>query len=122
MGAPPLPLPPPIPGSLTDPSNFAMIPNLMDLFLLRNNSLQNSTIDSTNTSNTETTTANTSQSSPPIQRFAIFYFHFISSSFLLLLDLVYSMIPFPSIKLIMKNQQTTKLVRRRTVIVHHRLL
>ncbi len=71
IGAAPLPPPPPIPGSLTDPSNFAMIPNLMDLFLLKNSSLK----ASTNTETTATTTtANTSQSSPPVQRFG-FYFH-----------------------------------------------
>jgi len=53
-----------------------MIPNLMDLFLLQNGSLKTST----NTSNTETTTtttiANTSQSSPPVQRFD-FYLYFL---------------------------------------------
>jgi hypothetical protein len=48
-----------------------MIPNLMDLFLLKNSSLK----ASTNTETTATTTtANTSQSSPPVQRFG-FYFH-----------------------------------------------
>jgi hypothetical protein len=77
MGAPPLPPPPSIPGALTDPSNFSMIPNLMDLLLLKNGSLQTST----NTSNTETTitttTANTSQSSPPVQRLE-YYLYFIS--------------------------------------------
>lgn len=73
MGAPSLPLPPPVPGSLTDPSNFPMIPNLMDLFLLQNGSLQSSTNNTSNTdptvNTTATTTTNTSQSSPPVQRF-----------------------------------------------------
>jgi hypothetical protein len=69
INAAPLPPPPPIPGSLTDPSNFPIIPNLMDLFLRRNGQLQNpTTIDSTNT---ETTPSTTSQSSSPVQRFEI---------------------------------------------------
>ena len=58
-----------------------MIPNLMDLLLLRNNSLQNSTIDSTNTSNADTTTANTSQSSPPMQRLEFLFYISFSSLF-----------------------------------------
>ncbi|CAF3491643.1 unnamed protein product [Rotaria socialis] len=71
MNAPPLPPPPPVPGSLTDPSNFPMIPNLMDL-LLRNAPLAAvpTSMDTTHTSNTETTatTINATQSSPPAQR------------------------------------------------------
>ncbi len=69
IGAPPLPPPPPIPGGLTDPSNFPMIPNLMDLFLLKNGRLSTPTINEP--SNTETTTpsTNSSQPSPPVQRF-----------------------------------------------------
>ncbi|CAF0806548.1 unnamed protein product [Rotaria sordida] len=71
MNAPPLPPPPPVPNSITDPSNFPMIPNLMDL-LLRNGPLPTQTsIDSANTSNTETPT-NVSQSSPPVQRPSLF--------------------------------------------------
>ena len=71
----PLPPPPPVPGSLTESSNFP-IPNLMDLFL-RTTPIQTSTTnDSTNTSNTETITTNISQSSSPIQRFLPYYFNF----------------------------------------------
>jgi hypothetical protein len=82
ISAPPLPPPPPMPSSLTDSSNFSMIPNLMDLFLLQNGSLK----QSTNTSNTETTTTNTttntSQSSPPVQRFEFkLYFRFLIMMF-----------------------------------------
>ncbi len=78
LGAPPLPPPPPIPGALTDPSNFPMIPNLMDLFL-KNGRL--STPTTNEPANTETTTpaTNSSQPSPPVQRFIyIFNFHYIS--------------------------------------------
>ncbi|UJR35854.1 hypothetical protein I4U23_028598 [Adineta vaga] len=69
-----LPPPPPMPGSLPDPSNFPMIPNLMDLFLLQNGRLSTptATTDPANTDSTTVTTTNTSQSSPPIQRPSLF--------------------------------------------------
>jgi hypothetical protein len=66
--APLLPVPP-MPSSLTDPANFSMIPNLMDIFLLQKGQLQNSTtIDQKNLLSSESNT-NPSQSSPPVQRF-----------------------------------------------------
>ena len=77
INAQPVPPPPPVPGSLTDPANFPMIPNLMDLFL-RNGPLASTvptSVDTTNTSNTETTTTNATQSSPPVQKYeSKFYF------------------------------------------------
>ncbi|CAF1331049.1 unnamed protein product [Adineta ricciae] len=67
MGASSIPPPSHIPGTLPDPSNFPLIPNLMDLFLLQNGRL--STQATTNEStNTDSATNNPSQSSPPMQR------------------------------------------------------
>ena len=67
LSAASLPLPPRLPGSLTDPANFPMIPNLMDLLLMKSKALKSAT----EMSNTETTsgTANTAQASPPVQRY-----------------------------------------------------
>lgn len=67
LSAASLPLPPRLPGSLTDPANFPMIPNLMDLLLLKSGTLKPV---GTETSNTDVPTglANPSQASPPVPR------------------------------------------------------